>query len=179
MLRMKNQRTMIKWSEIIVGIIFLIAAYFAFISPVATLLSFAILFGLAAIFRGIIAIIGYSDLKKITGQNATLALVIGILEIIVGIVFLFNMGLAVSVLAYTFAFWFIIDSVSGLLNVNRTRALGNGAYWFSFIINLLGVVIGISLLFNPITAGLTLSFLVGFYFLLFGIESIVLGIIKK
>lgn len=104
---------------------------------------------------------------------------IGILEIIVGIVFLFNMGLAVSVLAYTFAFWFIIDSVSGLLNVNRTRALGNGAYWFSFIINLLGVVIGISLLFNPITAGLTLSFLVGFYFLLFGIESIVLGIMKK
>ena len=176
---MKNQRTMIKWSEIIVGIIFLIAAYFAFISPVTTLLSFAILFGLAAIFRGIIAIIGYSDLKKITGQNATLALVIGILEIIVGIVFLFNMGLAVSVLAYTFAFWFIIDSVSGLLNVNRTRALGNGAYWFSFIINLLGVVIGISLLFNPITAGLTLSFLVGFYFLLFGIESIVLGIMKK
>ncbi|RAX28978.1 UNVERIFIED_CONTAM: hypothetical protein DQE83_29000, partial [Escherichia coli] len=37
----------------------------------------------------------------------------------------------------------------------------------------LGVVLGCILLFNPISSALTLSFLVGFYFMLFGIKHIV------
>ncbi|HFQ4031618.1 TPA: DUF308 domain-containing protein, partial [Enterococcus faecium] len=35
------------------------------------------------------------------------------------------------------------------------------------------ILLGIFLLFNPISSALTLSFLVGFYFMLFGITHIV------
>ncbi|HAP7645602.1 TPA: hypothetical protein IVV33_002984, partial [Enterococcus faecium] len=46
-------------------------------------------------------------------------------------------------------------------------------YWFTIIVNILGILLGIFLLFNPISSALTLSFLVGFYFMLFGITHIV------
>ncbi|HAP9234537.1 TPA: hypothetical protein IWI47_001253, partial [Enterococcus faecium] len=53
------------------------------------------------------------------------------------------------------------------------RGVSEGYYWFTIIVNILGILLGIFLLFNPISSALTLSFLVGFYFMLFGITHIV------
>ena len=39
--------------------------------------------------------------------------------------------------------------------------------------NVLGLILGIMMLFNPIVSALTISFLVGFYFLTAGIDFIV------
>ncbi|MZM07541.1 hypothetical protein GT958_09365, partial [Bifidobacterium pseudocatenulatum] len=72
-----------------------------------------------------------------------------------------------------FAVWFIADSVFALLAADLAKGVSNGYYWFTVIVNILGIILGIMLLFNPISSALTLSFLVGFYFMLFGITHIV------
>ncbi|MEM5199565.1 DUF308 domain-containing protein, partial [Enterococcus faecium] len=40
-------------------------------------------------------------------------------------------------------------------------------------VDVLGIILGVMLLFNPLSSALTLSFLVGFYFMMFGISNIV------
>ncbi len=87
--------------------------------------------------------------------------------------FLFNIGAGVVALPFVFAVWFIADSVFALLAADLAKGVSNGYYWFTVIVNILGIILGIMLLFNPISSALTLSFLVGFYFMLFGITHIV------
>ena len=76
-------------------------------------------------------------------------------------------------ITFCFAVWFIADSVLALFTADLARGVSEGYYWFTIIVNILGILLGIFLLFNPISSALTLSFLVGFYFMLFGITHIV------
>ena len=101
-----------------------------------------------------------------TGYKGKTPLVVGIIDILVGIFFLFNIGAGVVVLPFVFAVWFIADSVFALLAADLAKGVSNGYYWFTVIVNILGIILGIMLLFNPISSALTLSFLVGFYLVL-------------
>lgn len=83
------------------------------------------------------------------------------------------MNASVLALPFVFAIWFIVDSIFGLFNLDLARQHSNGYFWFSLIIDILGIIVGFMLLFNPISSALTLSFLVGFYFMMWGITQIV------
>jgi uncharacterized membrane protein HdeD (DUF308 family) len=56
---------------------------------------------------------------------------------------------------------------------NHVKSLENGYHVFHIVINVICLVIGLSLLFNPISSALTLVFLVGFYFMLTGITYLI------
>lgn len=149
----------------LVGVLFIICSLIAFWDPASNLETLVIVFAIMAIVNGIwlISRIGISRLR----------IVAGVLEVILGVFMLFNMGWAMLALPYVFAIWFLIDSLFRLFTVGVTRIFGTGYFAFSVIINILGVIVGIMLLFQPVTAALTLSFLVGFYLLLAGIQCLV------
>ena len=153
------------WGRFIVGALFIIAALLAFYDPAANLEAFAYAFAVMAIVYGIWLII--------TPGRSGLRIVAGIIDILIGIFLFFNIVWAMVALPYVCAVWCILDSLFRLLTVGITRVLGTGYYWFSVIVNILGVILGVVLLFEPITAALTFSFLVGFYLMLAGIELVV------
>ncbi len=125
-----------------------------------------------AFIKGIFELFVRNRLKELTGYKGKMPLIIGIIDILVGVFFLFNIGAGVAALPFVFAVWFIADSVLALFTADLARGVSEG-YWFTIIVNILGILLGIFLLFNPISSALTLSFLVGFYFMLFGITHIV------
>ena len=96
-----------------------------------------------------------------------------IAEILVGIILLFRLDEGIIALAYVFALWFIMDSVRNLFLLGSTRAVSVPLYWFSMIVNIIGIFVGFSLFFDPIVSLMTISFLVGFYLLTNGIIHIV------
>ncbi|MGD9559601.1 MAG: HdeD family acid-resistance protein [Oscillospiraceae bacterium] len=163
----KREKQGFGWGWLIIGILFIITAVLAFYDPAANLEAFAIVFAIMAIVHGIwlLALSGYGGLR----------ILFGILDILAGVFMLFNIGLSLIALPFVFAIWFIIDSVFRLLNLGWTKALGTGYFWLSLILNVLGVIVGILLLFSPVTAALTLSFLVGFYLMMVGVECIVVA----
>lgn len=159
------------WGYLIVGILFTLCSFVAFWDPTTNLEALTILFAVLAIINGIWMIARPS----LSG----LRIVVGVIEIIVGIFMMFNIGWAMLALPYIFAIWFIIDSLFRLFTIGSTRALGTGYFVFSLIINILCVIVGIMLLFRPITAAITLSFLVGFYLMVAGIQCIVMAFSKQ
>ncbi|ULQ59633.1 DUF308 domain-containing protein [Brucepastera parasyntrophica] len=153
------------WGSFIVGILYIIVALIAFRNPLADMLAITMIFGIMAIVSGIVLIIN---------RNGTIyRIVLGVINIIFGIIFLFNLGLTASVLPYVFAVWFIAYAIANLFNLKYVRMMGKGYFWLSLIINILCIIVGIMLLFNPISSALTIAFLAGFYFLATGIEAIV------
>ncbi|GEN95191.1 HdeD family acid-resistance protein [Pediococcus ethanolidurans] len=167
------------WSELITGVIFLIAGYFVFRLPQVAITSLAIVFGIAAIVRGITTIGGYHRLKRATGMRANIVLVLGILDIVVGAIFIFDIPSAVTVLSYLFAFWFLMDVIERLVVSSHLKVFGNGIYWLSVIIDLLLLIVAIMLLFRPMLTILTLNAIVGFYLVIFGINAIIIAFARR
>lgn len=155
------------WGYLILGILFVIVAVLSFATPLANLGAIAYAFAFIAILNGIWLIINRSQ--------HTLRLVAGIIDIVIGLFIIFNISVAVIALPYVFAVWFIIDSLFRLFTVGVTRALGTGYFILSVILNILGIFVGIMLLFSPVLSASVLSLLVGFYLLMVGIECIALA----
>lgn len=170
---MTNASKSFSWGEFLLGILFVIAGFVAFWDPAGDLLSLTIIFGIVAVIKGIYELFFRSLVKQFIGVNGTWLTVLGIIDLIIGILFLFNLYKGMMILPYLFAIWIIIDSVFNLFMLNYYKAQGEGQYWFALIISIITIFIGIFLFFDPIVAALTLSFLVGIYFVWFGILAII------
>lgn len=168
-----GQSSRFNWSALLLGIIAVFASVIAFSDPGANLLAVTFILGVAVLFRGIVQIWSKWALKTIPGLNTTLLLVVGILNVIFGVLLLGNLWVGVMLLPMLFAIWFTLESIFGLANTGFAKRIGAGYYWFRIILCLLGIVIGVSLFMHPLSAAMTLSFLVGFYFMLLAITCFV------
>lgn len=163
------------WGELILGILFIIIAMFSFSNPEKTLKAFVVLFGIGAIIKGVFSLLSYSKLKELSGIHAGSLVLVGILDILLGLLLVTNLYSGIFVFAVMFAIWFLVDSIASLINIGYLRERHTPLFIFTLVLNIICVFIGLSLLFNPISSALTLSFLVGFYFMMFGIEMVVLA----
>lgn len=170
---MANTNRAFDWVSCLLGVLFILGALIAFDNPAVSLLGIVVYFAVTAIINGVYTLFIRNRIKDLVGQKFIALLILAIAEIFIGVVFLFRLDAGIIALAYVFALWFIIVSLRNLFFLGAAKLVSNAYYWFTLIINLLGLVVGISLCFNPVTSLLTLSFLVGFYLLLTGIIYLV------
>ncbi|MGL4695866.1 HdeD family acid-resistance protein [Enterococcus larvae] len=170
---MDRKASGLDWGSLLLGILFVIISLMSFQDPAGNLLAIVMIFAVFAIIKGVFEIFVRNRLKELTGYKSYMPLVLGAIDIILGIYLLLNLQIGVSVLPYVFAIWFILDSFFNLFTLDLAKAFHTGYYWFSLIVDVLGIILGFVLLFNPLSSALTLSFLVGFYFMMFGITYIV------
>ncbi|MGX7417842.1 HdeD family acid-resistance protein [Carnobacterium gallinarum] len=161
------------WGSLILGVLFIITALFSFQDPIGNLATIVIIFALMAILKGLFELFFRNKLKELTGIKAYVPIVTAVANIVIGAYLLFNLDIGITILPYVFATWFLIDSILGLFTLDLAKNVSTGHLWFTVIVTILGIILGLMLLFNPISSALTLSFLVGFYFMVFGINQIV------
>lgn len=161
------------WWSLVIGIIYIILAFLAFNNPIEGASLVIYLFAFAVIFKGITQIMIRNRLKEYTGITNNWLIVIGIIDIIIGVFLLFNVTTGVLALPIIFAVWFIIDSVIALFSARGIRKYNKRNFWMIVILSLLSIVVGIMLIFNPIASILTVAYLIGIYFLLNGISYII------
>lgn len=112
-----------------------------------------------------------------------LSLIAGILSVMCGIMLLANPNVGKWALTILMPIWFIAHCISGLTRVNLVRLIGNSFYYyFSLLLNILGLILGFMMLFSPMLSFLTIraiSYLVAAYLVLFGIESVIAAFARK
>ena len=158
------QKSKFSWGYLIAGIVFIVMGFLALFNTAASIEAIAYLFGIMAIISGVLMLVARAGAWGIVG---------GVLAIIAGIFILFNIFWTITALPYIFAVWFIASSVYSLITISSTRRYGTGYMVFSIIINILGILLGVALLFNPFAAYFTISWILGIYFMLAGIECII------
>lgn len=168
---MKTKR--FDWASFFLGVLFILVSLVSFQDPVGNLQAIVAVFGIIAIVKGIFELFFRSKVRELTGFKVKMPMVLGVFDLVIGILLLFNINAGVMALPFIFSIWFLIDSIVGLFTSDHAKMVSTGYFWFTVIINILGVIVGFILLFNPLSAALTLSFLVGFYFMLFGITEII------
>ncbi|OCN05377.1 hypothetical protein A4S06_09060 [Erysipelotrichaceae bacterium MTC7] len=176
---MKRNGKSFFWMMLLLGILCIIGAGFAISNPDVTLVTLVICVAVIAFVRGVESIILYFDLKNYTGFKPVTMLLSGILEILLGILFMSNIASGVATLGIMFAFWFIFDSIFRLSNAGYYKTVMPGMYVLVLVLNILSLVVGFMLLFEPLVSAMTLPVLISVAFAVFGVESIIVAFASR
>lgn len=161
------------WFSLVVGIILVIAGIASFMRPDATLKFVSVCLGIGLLVKGIYELWFRQGINNWFGEKSGWLLFMGIVDIILGLLFIFRAASGVVVIAYIFAFWFIFDSIAEIATANYFKRLNRGYYVAMLILNILALLVGFVLLFNPLIAASTLVLLISFYLLLIGFIKII------
>ena len=178
-----KRKTGFGWSELIVGILLTALGIVTFVRPEGTLTGAVVVYGVIVIVMGIEDIVVYVRLSRFTGFGPMLSLISGILSLMCGVMLIANPNLGKWALTILLPVWFIAHCISGLTHTNLIRLIGNPFYYyFSLILNIMGLILGFLMLFSPVLSFVTLraiSYMIAIYLVLFGVESIIAAFARR
>ena len=127
-----------------------------------------------ALVTGIIDIVFYVKLEQRTGFGPGLSLAGGILSILAGLMILLYPSAGAWALVVLFPIWFIAHCISRLTRLPLVRLAGrSGYYYFTLVLNILGIVLGFIMIVDPLISLFSLGYVIGMYLLILGIDSLV------
>ena len=173
---MRN-RSAFGWGELVVGIALVVLGIFTFARPSSALTGIVFVYGLLAVVTGIADIAFYVKIERHTGFGPVVSLITGILSILAGVLLLFNPDAVKWAMALLFPLWFIMHCISRLTHLPVIRlTAGSGYYYCTLIVNILGLILGFVMIVNPMLSLFSVSYVIGLYLLLAGIDPLVLAV---
>lgn len=171
------------WSELIVGLLLILLGIFSLIRPDSMLTGAVVVYGVIAIVMGIEDLVVYARLARFTGFGPMLSLISGMLSVMCGVMLIAYPSIGKWALTILLPIWFLAHCISELTRTNLIRLIGNPFYYyFSLILNILGLVLGFVMLFSPALSFVTLSaicYMAAIYLILFGIESVIAAFARR
>lgn len=168
-----HQSSTIKWSSLIIGVSFLIIGVFIISFPEENLFAITWLIALLFIINGFLEIFVRQVIKRTANQSATMLVILGIINIILGLLILFNVVTSTTFIAYLFAIWFIINAFFNMFNVTPLEKSNKIFHIISIILNILAILFGIILLFNPLIAAFIIAIFISAVFFIIGVSYII------
>ena len=75
--------------------------------------------------------------------------------------------------------WFIAHCIARLTHLNLIRmTAGNFYYYFSMVMNILGIVLGCLMIVHPTLSIFSVGYIIGTYLILLGVDSIIVAVSK-
>ena len=164
------------WSQFIMGVCLVLLGVFTFLRPRSIFTGLATVYGIMAVITGICDIVIYIKEARFTGFGPAVALVSGILSMMTGIALLAHPGLAEWIVGLLFPLWFLAHCVSRLAHLPLIRFIGGEFYyWFSLIVNIIGLCLGFLMLLQPVVTFLAIGTLIAVCLVAFGIDCILMA----
>ena len=171
-----RRRSGFGWLELVAGILLIALGIWAFMDPGLALAGMVFAYGVAAIIIGIADIVLYIQVERYTGLGPILSLISGVLSVMSGMMLVVYPRTGVLVLTVLFPIWFIAHCISRLAHLHMIRlTAGKAMYYFTLIVNIIGLVLGFMMLFRPLVSLLSASYIAGTYLILLGVDGIVVA----
>ncbi len=167
------KHTLYKAIWLITGILLIVVGIIAACNPGATILSLALLFGIAILLFGIGSIVVYIVTRKyIFGSGWILA--DGIIATLLSIFLLCNQLTTAAMIPYIFGMWLIFSGVARLIGSFDMKKIGISGWGFMTAIGIIVMIIGFAALFHPLAAMVAVSILLGIFLIFQGIVAVLL-----
>lgn len=172
-----NKRSVFGWGELVLGILLIALGIFTFVKPESMLTGAVFIYGIIIILVGLKDIFGYVQFSRIIGFGPIVALMSGLLSVMCGVALIIYPNIGKVALTVFLPIWFMAHCISGLTHSNFIRLTCSRFYfYFTLIMNIIGLVFSIIMLFSPTLSFLTLriiGYLIAAYLILFGIEEVI------
>lgn len=172
-----KRRSGFGWLELVIGIVLIGLGILAFAKPDLALTGLVFAYGAAAVIMGVADIILFIEVQRYTGFGPILSLISGVLSVMAGLMLIAYPGTGVMVLTVLFPIWFIAHVISRLAHLGQIRYVaGDGVYYATLVINIIGLVLGILMIIYPLFTITTIRFFASTYLILLGVDSVVMAI---
>ena len=170
-----RRRSRYGWLELIEGILLILLGIYTLFNPGDMIRGITFIYGILAVITGISDIVFYAKTERYIGFGPTIALVSGILSILAGLMLLMYPNAGELIMTLLLPIWFISHSVSRLTHLPLVRLAGSFFYYFTMIVNIMGIILGYLMIIWPAIALFSAGFIIGFYLILLGIDSVVIA----
>ncbi|TLQ03902.1 hypothetical protein FEZ51_07185 [Pediococcus stilesii] len=153
---------------LVLGILFIVIAVMAFQNPLST---FGIVVIIAAIASLLVGMYKLFWIRPFLG-NSTWLTFNAIFDIIIGLIMLFNKEFGMLLVTISLALMFLLDSITTLWLAKTIQSFSAKYYTMDIIISIIGIILGIVLLFSPIITVISISTIIALLFIIFGISLI-------
>ena len=153
------------------SILFGLAALLIFIKPITILTSLAFIFG---IFLAIIGLYQISSGFKSNNKNNSannLTIAFGIMNLVLGLVFLLQPSGALYTIIYVFAILFFIKSIKFFIFSLKLYKAKSGKHLIDIIISGIMLLLSVVVLFFPEISLVTFMYYIGFMFLVYAVSD--------
>ena len=163
------------WLLVTLGILMIICGFFIAFMPLETLVSIALLAGIAFLVTGVVDIVNYFRFRT-SFDVPGWALLYAVLDIVVGILFILHPVVLSGLLPWLVGVGVIVFGVFEIFGSLQARQLPGGAPWgWMLVSGILGVLCGIAFIVSPAV----LAFIIAWFVVLRGITLIVFGFTAK
>ncbi|MGL4493006.1 MAG: HdeD family acid-resistance protein [Tannerellaceae bacterium] len=154
------------WLYLILGAMLVLSGFWVMWQPALGYETVAILFGWSLLAVGISQIAIAASVKRaMSGWGWWIAG--GIIDIMIGLFLLFDLGYTEAVLPYIFGFIFLFKGISNF--VSSLMMVGKYKYWWLYLINgILLLVLSWMFLMAPASAVFTIVFMAAFLYMYWG-----------
>ena len=154
-----------KWN-LFAGIVMMMLGVFIWFNPFDTLLALAVYIGLGFVFAGIFYLMSAYELKF--GWY----LLVGSFDVLVGVVLMSNIGITALSLPIILALWCLTVGIIQIISSLEFK--GNDLPWkWTAFMGYIGLFFGLMMLMFPTIGAVAISFIIGFYAIMFGILQII------
>ena len=163
------------WLSLIAGVVLIAIGFFVIVNPAASYLSFAVWFGVAVLFSGILTLVQSLSSNNRYVRSGWLILA-SIADIIIGIILVFNAVVSAFVMPILLGAWLLYRGVAMLMQgIDLKSHSVRGSGWLIFY-SAIVIVVGLAVLWMPATRGVEAVILfVAIAFVSYGMSMITLG----
>lgn len=162
------------WLQLAEGILLIALGLGVLLFPGRLLSGFIMICGAVALVTGILDIVHFVRTECYGGIGSVLSVLSGSLSIMTGIMLLAHPEAGRWIVAVLFPVWFIAHCVSRLAALQVSRFfMSRTGYICRLVLDILGLMLGIGILFDPITSLISLQYLAAAYLILQGIDCLI------
>lgn len=152
--------------HLLAGVLMALLGVYVWFNPAVTLMALALYLGIVFIAAGVIYFAASFSFES--GWY----MLVGLLDMFVGIIFITNLGVTAASLPIILALWCLAVGIIQVVTAFSFRKRNIPWYW-SLLAGLLGIVFAFLILSYPYLGTVTITALVGTYFILYGIVEMV------
>jgi uncharacterized membrane protein HdeD (DUF308 family) len=160
------------WVLLVRGILFIAVGIYMLASPATSFVVLGFLFGLVIFLAGLVELLHVTRDKHPTNRGWHLAL--GIIDLILGVVFMAHIATSVAILRIIVGLWFVFRGIS-LFRFSRVIR----HKWVMQLGGVLTAIFGLLIIFNAAFGSLTVIVFMAMAFIIAGLFNAALGFSMK
>ena len=158
-----------KWLSLIIGILLIITGFILFVNPIETTLALVQVISILLIIMGIVRIVRFFSNEIF---KSGMFLIGGILDIVLGIIMIYNRPATTIAFLWLIGFWQIFHGINELVLSIDIKQLGFKRWWLGILAGIIGIIFGFMLINNLMLSTVYVSVSIGISMFMFGVTFI-------
>lgn len=162
----------IKWNTTVMAVLTTIMGLALIINPDFATVTICLIVGWVLLVSGVVAVVSYFLGHR--GMFGTGEVVLGVIELALGLFIVVSPGSVVQFLGILFAAILIVHGINDLRQAQAVKRYGDERWMISMGLGLLSILLGILILWNPFSSASFLMIVIGAALVYDGISDLVI-----